>query len=73
MLCVAAWVWFCLSTEFVVVPLVGGTSSGNAETADAVCGSMGLVLSIYRVYRHAADSKAAIVNDSKAMLKSICC
>jgi len=22
MLCVAAWVWFCLSTEFVVVPLV---------------------------------------------------
>jgi len=21
MLCVAAWVWFCLSTEFVVVPL----------------------------------------------------
>jgi len=23
MLCVAAWVWFCLSTEFIVVPLVG--------------------------------------------------
>jgi len=23
MLCVAAWDWFCLSTEFVVVPLVG--------------------------------------------------
>jgi len=22
MLCVAAWVWFCLSTEFVVVPSV---------------------------------------------------
>jgi len=23
MSCRAAWVWFCLSTEFVVVPLVG--------------------------------------------------
>jgi len=27
-------------------------SSGNAETADVVCGSMGLVLSIYRVCGH---------------------
>ena len=24
MLCVAAWAWFCLSTEFVVVPQLGG-------------------------------------------------
>ena len=37
-----------------VVPtqFIRTSSSRNAETADVVCGSMGLVLSIYRVYRY---------------------
>ena len=37
MLCVAAWVWLCLSTEFVVVPLARSVPPATKTTGRHPC------------------------------------